>query len=106
MKYMKKVLVMGMCVFVMMAMVGCGDTMNSATDGTKDDMIDPALDEMYNDDESMMEDLKDGVDDLIDGTENMLDDLGEDIMNGTNDSVMDDIGEGANYGNTEIKETY
>lgn len=103
MKYMKKLLAMGMCAMVMMAMVGCGDTMNSATDGTKDEMIDPALDEMYNDGDTMMDDVTDGVDDLINGTENMLDDAGDAIMDGVDYDVLEDIGEGANYGNTEIQ---
>lgn len=103
MKYMKKLFIMGMCVMTMVAMTGCGDTMNSATDGTKDEMMDPAIDEMYNEDDTLMNDVENGADDIIKGTEDVLDDMGDAIMDGFDDDVIEDIGEGANYGNTEIK---
>lgn len=99
---MKRFFTINMCILAVVSMVGCGDTMNSATDGTKDEMLDPVLDDMYNDTDSIMNDVEDGIDDLINGSENMLNETGDAIMDGTDYNVVDDIEDGNNYGNTDV----
>lgn len=90
MKYMKMLLLTTMCFMLTIAMTGCGDdTMNSATYG--DEEMDNMEDEVYDDGDSFMESLEDGVDDIIDDTTGAVDDIGHDLEDGVDDITGDGI---------------
>lgn len=84
MKYMKMLMATTMCCLLTVSMTACGDdTMNSATYGEEE--MDNVMDETYNEGDTLMDDVGNGIGDVIHGTEDVLDDAGDDIRDGLED---------------------